>query len=177
LTGKSSTQTQTPHDLTSADAAAGKHLTKEQHQMLLEANPALARHLAELANKDPSQKRMAELMKNLSINEMLTGLSAGGKNAKDTGSHKFWKTQPVPSYEEVAQNSKIVDGPIKDIDIEKVSKEPTSLGIAEGMYHWVTMDLDDEKQLQEVCELLENHYVEDHEAMFRFKYSSSFLRW
>jgi glycylpeptide N-tetradecanoyltransferase len=39
------------------------------------------------------------------------------------------------------------------------------------------MDLEDEKQLDEVYELLTNHYVEDSEAMFRFRYSPSFLNW
>ena len=32
-------------------------------------------------------------------------------------------------------------------------------------------------QLEEVYELLTNHYVEDEEAMFRFNYSVSFLNW
>lgn len=32
-------------------------------------------------------------------------------------------------------------------------------------------------QLQEVYELLMEHYVEDAEAMFRFNYSISFFNW
>jgi glycylpeptide N-tetradecanoyltransferase len=44
-------------------------------------------------------------------------------------------------------------------------------------FEWVTMDLEDEKQLDEVYDLLTNHYVEDQEAMFRFRYSPSFLNW
>jgi glycylpeptide N-tetradecanoyltransferase len=44
-------------------------------------------------------------------------------------------------------------------------------------FEWVTMDLEDEKQLEEVYELLTNHYVEDKDATFRFKYSPSFLNW
>jgi len=44
-------------------------------------------------------------------------------------------------------------------------------------FEWVTMDLTDEVQLEEVYDLLSNHYVEDAEAMFRFKYSPSFLNW
>jgi glycylpeptide N-tetradecanoyltransferase len=39
------------------------------------------------------------------------------------------------------------------------------------------MNLEDEKELEEVYELLNGHYVEDQEAMFRFRYSPSFLDW
>lgn len=39
------------------------------------------------------------------------------------------------------------------------------------------MDLNDEKQVNEVYELLTNHYVEDNDAMFRFNYSASFINW
>lgn len=77
------------------------------------------------------------------------------------------------------------------IDPEKVPKEPQQL--LEG-FEWVTMDLTDEKEvghdfadmvevwlmypkLEEVWELLNGHYVEDDEAMFRFNYSVSFLNW
>jgi len=44
-------------------------------------------------------------------------------------------------------------------------------------FEWVTMDLTREEELKEVFELLYGHYVEDEEAMFRFNYSASFLRW
>jgi glycylpeptide N-tetradecanoyltransferase len=44
-------------------------------------------------------------------------------------------------------------------------------------FEWVTMDLDDPKELQEVYELLSAHYVEDKEAMFRFHYTASFFNW
>lgn len=76
------------------------------------------------------------------------------------------------------------------IDPEQVPKEPQQL--LEG-FEWVTMDLTDDKevcyagkrginpltshQLEEVWELLNGHYVEDDEAMFRFNYSVSFLNW
>src|SRR6187549_3402141 len=106
------------------------------------------------------------MMRKLNVSEMLTDLAPGGKNQKDMASHAFWKTQPVLSFDELAKGQdKIVDGPIKEIDMERVSKDPGPLG-AEG-FEWVTMDLTDEKQLEEVFELLYNHYVEDQEAMFR----------
>jgi glycylpeptide N-tetradecanoyltransferase len=159
-------------EIESVNAPAGQHLSKDQMKLLLEANPALRN---ELAAKTKGKEEMEQLMRKLNINEMLTGLAPGAKNVKDMGSHAFWKTQPVPSFEELANpKEKIIDGPIKEIDIEKVPKEP---GPLLSSFEWVTMDLEDEKQLEEVYDLLTNHYVEDQEAMFRFRYSPSFLNW
>jgi glycylpeptide N-tetradecanoyltransferase len=39
------------------------------------------------------------------------------------------------------------------------------------------VDIENEKELEEVHDLLSNHYVEDSEAMFRFRYSKSFINW
>jgi glycylpeptide N-tetradecanoyltransferase len=39
------------------------------------------------------------------------------------------------------------------------------------------MDLTKDEEIEEVFTLLYGHYVEDSEAMFRFNYSKSFLRW
>ncbi|KAH7127057.1 acyl-CoA N-acyltransferase [Dendryphion nanum] len=156
----------------STEAPAGQHLSKDQLNMLLEANPALKQ---ELLAKAKGGQDLETLLRKLNVNEMLTGLAPQGKNAKDMGSHAFWKTQPVLSFDEVASGKdKIVDGPIKEIDIEKVDKNPSPMYPG---FEWVTMDLEDEKQLEEVYELLTNHYVEDQEAMFRFRYSPSFLNW
>lgn len=150
---------------------AGAHLNKDQLSMLLDANPALKNQL--LANQ--GTQSMEDMLKKLSMSEMLTGLAPQAKNVKDMGSHQFWKTQPVPSFDEMmAGKDKIVDGPIKEIDIARVPKEPSEMYPG---FKWVTMDLEDEKELDEVYELLSNHYVEDNEAMFRFRYSPSFLNW
>lgn len=166
LTGKG----KAPELPASTDAPAGQHLSKDQLNQLLNANPALKNQL--LANK--GNQSIEEMLKKLSMNEMLTGLAPGGKNVKDMASHAFWKTQPVPSFDEMASKTDIVDGPIKEIDQAKVPKEPSEMYPG---FKWVTMNLEDEKELDEVYELLSNHYVEDNEAMFRFRYSPSFLNW
>ncbi|KAF2271128.1 glycylpeptide N-tetradecanoyltransferase [Lojkania enalia] len=157
--------------ITDADAPAGQHLSKDQMNMLLQANPGLKN---DLQAKSGGKQNIEELIRKLSVNEMLTGLAPQGKNVKDMASHAFWKTQPVPSFDELAGKEKIVDGPIKQIDIEKVDKQPSPMHPG---FEWVTMDLEDEKELEEVYDLLTNHYVEDQEAMFRFRYSPSFLNW
>lgn len=148
---------------------AVNNLSKDQLTDLLSMNPALA---AEVGYKEGEDNKAAmDAMKKLSLQDIMTGLAAGGKNAKDMASYKFWATQPVPKFGETA---KIEEGPFKMIDPEKVSKEPAPM--LPG-FEWVTMDLTKEDQLQELFDLLYGHYVEDQEAMFRFNYSTSFLRW
>jgi len=157
-------------EATDLNAPASGVLPKEAMNMLLANNPGLANELQGKAN---NKEDLQKLIQKLNLNEMLTGLAPQGSQ-KDMASHAFWKTQPVPSFEEMANTEKIKDGPIKEIKIEEVDKNPSPMYPG---FEWVTMDLEDEKQLDEVYELLTNHYVEDKDATFRFKYSPSFLNW
>lgn len=136
---------------------------------LLKLNPALADQIGITADTSPSQA--AEAMKKLKLEDIMTGLAASGKNVKDMGSYKFWGTQPVPKFGDTGE---IKEGPFKVIDLERVPKEPGPL--VDG-FEWVTMDLTDDAELQEVFDLLYGHFVEDDEGMFRFNYSKPFLRW
>lgn len=133
---------------------------------LLRMNPALA---GELAGMD--KDKAAEMLTKMNIAELLTGLSIGKKNKKDMASYKFWQTQPVPRFDDKPD---LQEGPIKIINPDEVSKEPYPL--LDG-FEWVTLDLTDEKEISELYDLLSNHYVEDDNAMFRFNYSRSFLKW
>lgn len=157
-------------EATDLNAPAAGQLGKDQMSMLLDANPALKNQLLSKAN---NKAELEAMIKKLNINEMLTGLAPQGAT-KDMADHAFWKTQPVPSFDEMASKERIPDGPIKEIDIERVDKNPSPMYPG---FEWVTMDLEDTKQLDEVYELLTNHYVEDKDATFRFKYSPSFLNW
>ncbi|KAI9712154.1 MAG: glycylpeptide N-tetradecanoyltransferase [Candelaria pacifica] len=134
-------------------------------QKILENNPSLRAEVGALKGRTPE-----ELVQLLQLSNLMGGTAIGGKNQKDMESYKFWQTQPVPSFDE----TKAKEGPIKIIEPEKVPKEPSPL--PEG-FEWVTMDLTEQKQLDEVYELLDGHYVEDEEAMFRFRYSVPFLNW
>ncbi|ERF68035.1 Glycylpeptide N-tetradecanoyltransferase [Endocarpon pusillum Z07020] len=151
----------------SSNKAASK-LTPQMADSLLEMNPALR---GELGTLDKSKAR--EMLKKMNISDLLTGMSIGGKNQKDMASYKFWQTQPVPRFDEKADDPK-PDGPITIIDPEQVAKEPEPL--LEG-FEWCELDLNKEEELKEVYELLTYHYVEDGNAMFRFKYSKSFFNW
>ncbi|KAI9791549.1 MAG: glycylpeptide N-tetradecanoyltransferase [Piccolia ochrophora] len=133
---------------------------------LLSNNPSLQREVAGMP-----EDKVQEMLQKLNVSDLLTGMAVGGKNQKDMASYKFWQTQPVPRFDEPVENE---DGPITVIDPEKVPKEAAKL--IEG-FEWVTMDLTEETQLQELYELLNGHYVEDDEAMFRFNYSVPFLNW
>ncbi len=145
--------------------------SKSQIADLLAMNPALAKEI-ESTGGDLSSKKTAETFKALSLQDIMTRLTSKGKNAKDMSSYKFWQTQPVPKLDD--KKDHIEEGPFKIIDPDMVPKEPAPL--TEG-FEWVTMDLTREEELKEVFELLDGHYVEDEEAMFRFNYSASFLKW
>lgn len=129
------------------------------------------------SKKPPADaKDLAANLKGMDINGLQELLRRGFQGAgpsqetiKDMTKHKFWQTQPVPRFDETASSS---DGPIEPEDLTKVRKEP--LPLIDG-FGWVTMDMDNSKEIEDVYQLLFNNYVEDDEAMFRFKYSESFL--
>ncbi|KAL8727508.1 MAG: hypothetical protein Q9181_005694 [Wetmoreana brouardii] len=150
----------------SSAANPASKLTTGMVEQLLEMNPSLKSEVAGM-----NKEQAAEAVKKLDVADLLTGMSVSGKNQKDMASYKFWQTQPVLRFDEDQQ---FEEGPIKRIDPEQVPKEPQQL--LEG-FEWVTMNLLDDKELEEVYELLNGHYVEDDEAMFRFNYSVSFLNW
>lgn len=151
-------------------AVAG--LSKSQIADLLALNPALAQQIG-AADGDLSGKQAAEAVRKLSLEDIMTGLASSGKNVKEMGAYKFWQTQPVPKFGESSET--IEEGPFKIVDPAQVPKEPIPL-MLDG-FHWVTMDMTSDEALQEVFDLLYGHYVEDDEAMFRFNYSKSFLKW
>lgn len=174
LTGKSSNDDTKP-TAESVGQKAMSGLTPSQIAELVANNPALAQELAKdlgLKDGDMSSKEATEAMKKLSLTDIMTGLAASGKNAKDMASYKFWNTQPVPKFDD--KKGAVEEGPIRVIDMARVRKEPDPLPAA---YEWVTMDLTSKEEMQEVYSLLSNHYVEDDDARFRFNYSFSFLTW
>lgn len=148
-------------------------LTPQQLKDLMALNPALAQEVAQLSGtSNPSADQTADLLRKMNLQEIMTGLAAGGKNAKDMASYKFWQTQPVPKFGEEEKNME--EGPLKIQTVDDVSKEPASLVAG---FEWVTVDLKSDEEVKEVYELLNGHYVEDDDAHFRFNYSPSILRW
>lgn len=86
--------------------------------------------------------------------------------------HLFWDTQPVPTM--AAENFQD-SGPIDEIKtVEEVRDEPYNLPDA---FEWVSCNVSDDKEANEIYTLLTENYVEDDDSMFRFDYSVAFLRW
>ncbi|EGX43610.1 glycylpeptide N-tetradecanoyltransferase [Orbilia oligospora] len=142
-------------------------LDKKTMDQIIKMNPGLR---AETQGKDPATvQKMLETMK---LGELLAGM-ATGKNAKDMASYKFWQTQPVPRFDDDAEKQQ-EEGEIKKGDLDLVPKDPAQLL---DDFTWCTVDLENEEELKEVYTLLNGHYVEDDEAMFRFAYSPAFFKW
>ncbi|KAG0027025.1 glycylpeptide N-tetradecanoyltransferase [Podila clonocystis] len=127
----------------------------------------------ELANAPPDlQDKLRALLQSMSLNGP-SGAAAGssGKEPKSMDEHKFWKTQPVVKHDEVVEE----DGPIEaDVPLDQVRATPYPLP---KEFEWSLVDVEDDKEIKELYELLTQNYVEDDDAMFRFDYSAEFLKW
>lgn len=118
-------------------------------------------------DKQPlSKKTVEELMNLLSMGAELN--EAQKKQMKD---HKFWKTQPVPDYDEQIIQEGPIDKPKTPADIPD-----TPFPLIKD-FEWCDVNLDDDKELDELYSLLYENYVEDEDATFRFKYSHEFFKW
>ncbi|KAG0010501.1 glycylpeptide N-tetradecanoyltransferase [Podila clonocystis] len=130
----------------------------------------------ELANAPPDlQDKLRALLQSMSLNGPSgAGAAAAGSSGKEPKSmdeHKFWKTQPVVKHDEVVEE----DGPIEaDVPLDQVRATPYPLP---KEFEWSLVDVEDDKEIKELYELLTQNYVEDDDAMFRFDYSAEFLKW
>ncbi|AEO59830.1 hypothetical protein MYCTH_2308395 [Thermothelomyces thermophilus ATCC 42464] len=149
-------------------------LTPQQISEFIALNPALANELLGGEGSSDITSKAIEAFKKLKLQDIMTGLASSGKNRKDMASYKFWSTQPVPQFGE-EEPKLIEEGPLKIQKVEDIATEPIPLALEP--FRWVTMDLTNDSELEEVEKLLYGHYVEDDEAMFRFRYSKSLLKW
>lgn len=86
-------------------------------------------------------------------------------------SHKFWSTQPVPQMDEKPDTNEAIE-PNKPAS--EIRAEPYTL--PDG-FLWDSLDLNEPLVLKELYTLLNENYVEDDDAMFRFDYQPEFLKW
>ena len=121
----------------------------------------------ELSGKDAREK-LAELLGGMSVNQ---GNKTSTKSQQD---YKFWSTQPVPSIDSQKERELLDGEAIEEKTLNDVPKEPYKLIDA---FEWSQIDVTDDSQLEEAYILLNENYVEDVHAMFRFDYSRDFLRW
>lgn len=132
------------------------------------------------ADADAEKKAITEAAHNLAaaknnltpeqILALTQQLQAAGKPTPSENEWKFWNTQPVPKINETVTEC----GPIETKTLADVMKEPYPLPAS---FEWDSIDMTDDKQVDEVYKLLNENYVEDDDNMFRFDYSRDFLKW
>lgn len=85
---------------------------------------------------------------------------------------KFWGSQPHNDSDNCLNNLKesVSVGEIKNF--KDIQQTPYNLPVN---FEWVSYDIDDPTQLDEIYALLKNNYVENDD--FRFHYSKEFLLW
>ena len=107
---------------------------------------------------------------------LLEGSTMPAGNKEDgVKEHKFWCTQPVVQHDQERELQDLGAGSaIESKKLEDVPKKPYPL--IEG-FEWCDVNINDEKELEETYRLLNQNYVEDGEAMFRFDYRREFLKW
>lgn len=133
---------------------------------------------SETAENKASSRDISALLRQLALGQ------SGKKAGKAPEEYKFWNTQPVPKLREpnLLQTTNGLDGEtlpegaiLPDAVCKRAAKaEPEKL--VEG-FAWCEVDVNEKKELQELYELLYNHYVEDGEGSFRLNYSAEFLAW
>uniref|UniRef100_A0A0K0G132 Glycylpeptide N-tetradecanoyltransferase n=1 Tax=Strongyloides venezuelensis TaxID=75913 RepID=A0A0K0G132_STRVS len=118
-------------------------------------------------------KKMKEL--GIDPKQIIAATEGGGiKDIEEAKNHtyEFWKTQPVPGFDEVVTENTFI---LPDEHYENtVRLEPYSL--PKG-FEWSDIDINSDEELNEVYTLLNENYVEDDDCMFRFDYGPAFLRW
>lgn len=154
-----------------------KSLSQEssQSQAQVDVNEEAAAGSESILNL-PNQIATADMLKTLKALK-LNDVMEMGKEAGSTKVYKFWNTQPVPKINETTDE--VGEGEFhKAIEPDKTISEikQDSYALPEG-FVWDTLDLNNEVILKELYTLLNENYVEDDDAMFRFDYQPEFLRW
>lgn len=111
------------------------------------------------------------LVEQMRLNTVLSMKPAKTPEEAVHKNYKFWSTQPVPRMDEKIQ----VNEPIEvEKAISDIRADPYSL--PDG-FKWDTINIDEPLVLKELYILLNENYVEDDDAMFRFDYQPEFLKW
>lgn len=120
---------------------------------------------------DEAQNRA--LLEQLKLNPNLLPMLRTAKTPEEAVQkpYKFWSTQPVPKFDEKTEQNEAIE-PNKSIS--ELRADPYAL--PDG-FKWETLNINDPLLLTELYTLLNENYVEDDDAMFRFDYQPSFLKW
>ncbi|KAK9917820.1 hypothetical protein WJX75_008609 [Coccomyxa subellipsoidea] len=124
----------------------------------------------------PKTSDVASTSVQRSLQEQLLNTHLRAQHDETKKTYAFWETQPVAQFtEDTSTSQTLQEGPIDaPKTIADVRQEPYNLPAG---FEWSTCDVNDEKTVAEVYQLLTMNYVEDDDNMFRFKYSQQFLKW
>jgi len=114
---------------------------------------------------------------NLIADNALETLNLGGNNDNNSGrkKHAFWDTQPMFLENPTTATSSNIHAPlIPNKPKSELRQDPYNM--PKG-FVWSDLDIKDETQLNQIYDLLTHNYVEDDDCMFRFDYSTDFLKW
>jgi glycylpeptide N-tetradecanoyltransferase len=153
-----------------AEAAEAAEAEREREEMLT----AMMQHPGKEKLKAASNGDISKKEKTALINAMFGGANKkkmSGVAEASSKPHKFWDTQPMKKLSEEVTEFGPIDPPKTPEDVRQ-----TPYTLPKG-FEWVTMDVLDEAQIQDIYKLLTENYVEDDDAMFRFDYSVPFLQW
>ncbi|XP_050299787.1 glycylpeptide N-tetradecanoyltransferase 1 [Anthonomus grandis grandis] len=162
-----------------SNQAASKSAKKRQRNKKNKNNEVVKDAPTENTEDAAIISSLSNPLNTISINELKAAMelySLSQKPAKTQEealkkSYQFWNTQPVPKmHEKITVNEAIEP----DKEISEIRAEPYSL--PDG-FKWDTLNLDDPLVLTELYTLLNENYVEDDDAMFRFDYQPEFLKW
>lgn len=129
--------------------------------------------VAEGSATDAELQNVKGLVEQLKLNPRFIPILRAAKTPEEAlqKSYKFWSTQPVPKLDEKIQANESIE---PDKEISEIRAEPYAL--PDG-FKWDTLKLNEPLVLTELYTLLNENYVEDDDAMFRFDYQPEFLKW
>lgn len=134
------------------------------------AEPKPSAPMYETVDDVQNRALLEQLKLNPNMLSMLRGVAKTPEEAMQK-SYKFWSTQPVPKLDEKIEQNEPIEA---DKQIADIRADPYAL--PEG-FKWEALNLNDPLVLTELYTLLNENYVEDDDAMFRFDYQPEFLKW
>lgn len=134
------------------------------------AGPKTSASIYETVDDVQNRALLEQLKLNPKMLSMLRGVAKTPEEAMQK-SYKFWSTQPVPKFDEEIEQNEPIEA---DKHISEIRADPYALP---NGFKWEALNLNDPLMLTELYTLLNENYVEDDDAMFRFDYQPEFLKW
>lgn len=138
-----------------------------------EANAGTSEETRATPNNADEINNVKGFVEQLKLNPRFLPILRSAKTPEEAmqKSYKFWSTQPVPKLDEKIQANEHIEA---NKAIAEIRADPYAL--PDG-FKWDTLNLNEPLVLTELYTLLNENYVEDDDAMFRFDYQPEFLKW